>query len=107
MVSIVTETKSLMKQNNTLTKVNYKLIDENKTVASEYKSRIIKQRKVYKKEIWSKVRNISKQKDKIFKHLRKEIKIRTKVINKILELLVSNEEKLHIEIELSKKKLEL
>ena len=52
----------------------------------------------------SKVKNISKQKDKTIKYLRKDINFRTKITNKILELLESNEKKLNIEVELSKKK---
>ena len=51
-----------MKQNNILTKINNKLEDKNKIVRSEYKSRIIKQKKVYKKEIQSIVKiSVSKK----------------------------------------------
>ena len=48
-VNIVIGTKTLMKENNSLTKINTKLEEENKTVTREYENRIIKQRKVHKK----------------------------------------------------------
>ena len=44
-------------------KIKNKLEEENKIVRREYESRIIKQKKVNKKEMRSKVKNITKQKD--------------------------------------------